>query len=182
MKAGRGRPRKPDEPYVPPTEEERVAGLVMRCRACGLERRLSDFSDAQRRSSWPQCITCARHRSRATHERLGKDYVRAKNLQKNYGLSLDDVHQMRTRQGNRCPICNEELGATHEETAVDHCYRTGLIRGLLHPWCNTGLGHFRDDPERLRRAAAYLEAAALQLRDGRARFIPACRLGRRPGT
>jgi hypothetical protein len=89
---------------------------------------------------------------------------------------------MRARQGNRCPICDEDLPASEDETAVDHCYRTGLIRGLLHPLCNVGLGSLRDDPKRLRRAALYLEAAQLRLRDEDAKFIPPGRLGRRPGT
>jgi hypothetical protein len=181
MAAGRGRPRLPDEPYVPPSRAEVRAGLVLTCRACGLERRTSEFTEAQRRSSWPQCRTCARAVDRKRRARRGGEYVRAKNLKQFYGLSPDDVRGMRARQQNRCPICVEELGPD-DETAIDHCYETGLVRGLLHPMCNTGLGSFRDDPERLRRAADYLEDARHRLGDDTARFIPLGRLGRRPGT
>lgn len=35
--------------------------------------------------------------------------------------------------------------------------KAGLIRGLLSCWANKGLAYFDDDPEQLRRAAAYLD-------------------------
>ncbi|MCA1846294.1 MAG: endonuclease VII domain-containing protein [Actinobacteria bacterium] len=146
-----------------------------------LERRTADFSEAQRRSPWPQCRTCARRRNRELRDRLGPSYTRARHLQRFYGLTLEDVQAMRARQEERCPICAEPLDPADDQAAIDHCYRTGLVRGVLHPTCNAGLGHFYDDPERLRRAADYLEAAKRRQHDADAKFIPAQRLGCRPG-
>ena len=182
MAAGRGRPRLPDEPYIPPTDEERAAGLVIRCRACTLERRIADFGQSQRQAAWPQCRTCVRKRDRELRERRGPSYTRARHLKRFYGLTPEDVHAMRSQQDHRCPICDEPLDPADDQAAIDHCYRTGLVRGVLHPTCNAGLGQFYDDPERLRRAADYLEAARLREHDADAKFIPAVRLGRRPGT
>jgi hypothetical protein len=54
-----------------------------------------------------------------------------------------------TAQGGRCWICHK----TPRVLLRDHNHHTGQFRGLLCTKCNTGLGFFRDDPTRLRRAA-----------------------------
>lgn len=53
---------------------------------------------------------------------------------------------------DKCEVC----GST-ERLRWDHCHVSGEFRGTLCDACNKGLGLFRDDPERLRKAAIYLE-------------------------
>ncbi|MFF3290030.1 endonuclease VII domain-containing protein [Streptomyces sp. NPDC003023] len=43
---------------------------------------------------------------------------------------------------------------------VDHCHRTGRVRGVLCFNCNSAIGKLGDDPDTLRRAIAYLEGNA----------------------
>ena len=40
---------------------------------------------------------------------------------------------------------------------LDHCHETGEFRGFLCNNCNQGLGKFKDDPEILLNAIAYLQ-------------------------
>lgn len=58
-------------------------------------------------------------------------------------------------QGGRCAICGDPppKGKT---LMLDHCHRTGAIRGLLCGHCNSGLGFFKDNPQVLRQAIDYL--------------------------
>ena len=73
-------------------------------------------------------------------------------LKAKYDLTPEQVEAMAEAQHDQCPICLEP-GPYY----VDHCHHTGWVRGLLCRTCNIGLGSFYDNPETLRRAAAYLE-------------------------
>lgn len=53
-----------------------------------------------------------------------------------------------------CVICGIEA-----DLVVDHCHRTGMVRGMLCNNCNMGLGHFKDDPMLLEFAKVYLLAS-----------------------
>lgn len=70
-----------------------------------------------------------------------------------YGITRDDYQSLVTAQGGRCAIC--DLDAT---LAVDHRHADGRVRGLLCSACNFLIGHGKDDPSLLRRAADYLES------------------------
>ena len=57
-----------------------------------------------------------------------------------------------------CLICNRSFSKV--TPCWDHCHTSGKFRGWICRSCNAGLGQFQDSPERLRKAAAYLEHAA----------------------
>ena len=59
-------------------------------------------------------------------------------------------------QKNRCAICLVPF-TDADRPRVDHCHKSKKFRGLLCNRCNPALGMFGDNPELLRRAAAYLE-------------------------
>jgi hypothetical protein len=52
----------------------------------------------------------------------------------------------------RCEIC----GTTEGKLCYDHDHASGLVRGVLCSAHNTAIGLFRDDPELLEKAIAYL--------------------------
>ena len=71
-------------------------------------------------------------------------YVRSK-----YGFELKEADAIRAQS---CAIC-DAAGPNQ----IDHCHTTGAVRGPLCRSCNTVLGLMREDPARLRAAAAYIE-------------------------
>lgn len=71
-----------------------------------------------------------------------------------YGLSPEAYQLMLSTQKNACGICKETFSETPR---VDHCHKTGKVRGLLCGRCNKALGGFKDSPDLLRIAATYLE-------------------------
>ena len=41
-------------------------------------------------------------------------------------------------QGGICPLCDKKIA--HGDAALDHCHKTGHIRGVLHIACNSSEG------------------------------------------
>ncbi|MBL7495215.1 hypothetical protein I6A84_17475 [Frankia sp. CNm7] len=67
------------------------------------------------------------------------------------GLSPGEMAKMIEIQAGGCAVCG-----TESPEHVDHDHATGKVRGILCFGCNTGMGSFGDDPDRLARAARYL--------------------------
>lgn len=86
-----------------------------------------------------------------------KDYYHQKHMRRQYGISWAEFDELELAQEGRCLLCRSKPDRWH----VDHDHRTGKVRALLCHKCNVGLGWFDDDPEKLRRAASYLEVADL---------------------
>lgn len=72
-------------------------------------------------------------------------------LRTNYGITLAQKKKMYADQAGLCLFCREPL--KFELCSVDHSHRTGKVRGLLHPGCNTILGYVENN---LRRCLDYL--------------------------
>lgn len=79
-----------------------------------------------------------------------------------------------------CYLCGEPLPVEPRKVHVDHdhsCCRGSrscgtCIRGLACEACNTGVGMFGDDPDRMRRVADSLEMANARVRAPDAIEIP----------
>ena len=74
---------------------------------------------------------------------------------KQYGITLDQYNERLHNQNNVCAICKNQC-KSGRRLAVDHCHKTGKVRGLLCSACNQTLGKFQDNIERFENAANYL--------------------------
>lgn len=81
-----------------------------------------------------------------------REYTRNYRLRKVYGLTVEEYEARLKAQKNRCAICQKKLTRPN----LDHCHKTGKVRGFLCTSCNNGLGAFKDKPDLLMRAAEYL--------------------------
>jgi hypothetical protein len=127
------------------------------CTKCKEEKSVDDFNkryakgrspDARR----PDCKRCEYLRRKRTG--LEERGWRKKRLAI-YGLTLELYDELLAAQGGVCAICEEP--PTRRPLDVDHCHTTLVVRGLLCPACNMGIGKFRDSTRLLDKAKKYLE-------------------------
>lgn len=84
-------------------------------------------------------------------------------LKRKFGVTLEEYNIMYKNQNKACAICLKPETKIFSKTgkvcdlAVDHCHKTGKVRGLLCWNCNTSLGKFKDSVENLERAIKYLK-------------------------
>lgn len=144
----------------------------------------------RRRPNAPRCGaatrlgTCARPRGHEgghkslTSPSLSRERTRERvrrSARKRLGFVISDEFEKSIYevQAGRCAICNEPHPLHgNQGLYVDHDHDTNRIRGLVCINCNSGMGMMRDDPDRLRRAADYLDQHRLRSIDRRRQSNP----------
>lgn len=140
---------------VPPDEGDLETGFRW-CGTCKERKPMAEFYWASKGGARPanrlrQCKSC-RHAKRPTGE--ARKAARRKHA---YGLTSEEFSRLLLQQNNRCAVCREPLDENKARAIlVDHCHFDGQVRGLLCVRCNSGLGHFRDDPDIMKAAIEYL--------------------------
>ena len=141
------------------------------CSHCRQEKPLSEYYITKKKlksgkiKEHPRyiCKACDRKAKRARDKRTPEARAE-KHLQNKYGISLDDKRQMIINQGCKCKICPRSLSKDDlSKSHVDHCHKTGYIRGILCNNCNRGIGHLQHDTQILVSAIQYLEQSEQQV-------------------
>jgi hypothetical protein len=104
----------------------------------------------------PVCKSCQALKSAEYRSRGGyKERVRNNYLWDTHKLTTEEYNLLLAYQENVCQICksSEKNGTYH----VDHCHRTGDIRGILCGSCNRGIGYLQDNLQIARSSVEYLE-------------------------
>lgn len=127
---------------------------MLACVSCREDKDEQEFSPDKRRPSGRKsyCRPC--------HTRLNAKWVNREKrptyiLRNRYGLTLEDYEDLLQEQNGGCAIC-EASPPENRRLSVDHCHKTGKIRGLLCNKCNCCLGMVDDNIDRLFDAIAYL--------------------------
>ena len=130
------------------------------CSQCGKFKPWNQFH-VRRDLSTGRASSCKACRKKYTRENMKNGTIRNNELQRKYGITLEEYERMASSQGDACAIC----GTTEKGTArgrvrywsVDHNHETGDVRALLCQKCNAFLGLANDDPTILQRGINYLK-------------------------
>jgi len=86
------------------------------------------------------------------------------NIKRKYsGMSgLDDQEAILAKQGGVCAMCKGQNNTTRngkiKRFNIDHCHKTGKVRGVICSFCNSLLGYSKDSIEILESAILYLKS------------------------
>lgn len=142
------------------------------CSGCGVEK-AANASEFHRRAGSPDglCGACRKCRNAATarwkkanpekvaswrRNRTQSGAERSKDLRLLYGMTAAQYWAIIESQGGTCAMCPAVESECGRRLCVDHCHKTGEIRGILCGSCNKLLGFARDSVERLEAGKNYL--------------------------
>jgi len=77
-------------------------------------------------------------------------------LLRRYGITLLDKRRMMEAQGGACALCRRPLPSQLFNCVIDHCHKTGRIRGVICRSCNVALARFGDDASAINKLIQYL--------------------------
>jgi hypothetical protein len=126
------------------------------CTKCLVEKELAEFRNqaASRDGKNQRCRACSREHDRKRYNSNPERHRRAM-LKYKYGISLERLNDMNTKQGGKCAVCRKK-----RNLVVDHCHNTGVVRGLLCATCNSLEGLLKDRAFR-DRLLSYMESHEL---------------------
>lgn len=110
---------------------------------CGICGRPENEVKVHKGQGFDICSECKKPRTRENH------------LHKKYNMSLSEYDTLFEQQDGVCAICGDSPNT--KRLFVDHCHKTGKIRGLLCGRCNSMLGFAKDSISNLASAIKYLE-------------------------
>jgi hypothetical protein len=120
-------------------------GKFKMCSLCNVEKPLDEFFKYASGHHHSCCKPCSKIKSQTYHKEIHR--------YKQYGITKQEFTQLIDNQNNKCVICNNDLD---NEIHIDHCHKTGEVRGVLCGKCNKGLGQFDDNIIYLTNAIKYL--------------------------
>ena len=132
--------------------------MMKKCSTCKIEKEFADFNKHKngKFGIHNQCRSCTKL-WKPTPEALkvARKKTREWNRLKATGFTPEEFNTKLEEQGGVCAICGTDNPGKLDFCA-DHDHTNGTKRGVLCRKCNSGLGHFNDDPEIISKAINYL--------------------------
>lgn len=135
------------------------------CNICQTTKPVSEWNKHPKTKDRLQ--NCCRRCTKEAHKKwydTSPGVIKNYALRTKYNITEAQYEQMCEGQNSVCAICKQQeadfarkSNTKRKALAVDHCHKTGKIRGLLCRRCNTALGTFKDSVVLLSSAIKYLE-------------------------
>ena len=84
------------------------------------------------------------------------ELVRKRRMMTTYKITAEKYEQLNAVKN--CECCGRSEKEFVKGLSIDHCHKSGEVRGVLCPNCNTAIGLFNDDPGVMKKAIGYLNA------------------------
>ena len=129
------------------------------CYSCNQEKDFSEFAKDNTRGSYQrECKQCCKERKAAWHKtEAGKRSSANTKLKNRLGITLNEYEEMLKLQDGKCLGCGVTESYLGQRLAVDHCHKTGTIRGLLCKNCNIIIGHAKENSNTLLNLIKYID-------------------------
>jgi hypothetical protein len=133
------------------------------CLCCKQIKPLEEYGYHKRDKNFKgTCKTCDNKKSAEYRARNREKYLLSQSsskLKQNYGIDMNEYIKKLNEQQKCCAICKATTPGQNniKRFSVDHCHKTGRVRGLLCSNCNKGIGLLRDNTKILEAAIQYLK-------------------------
>lgn len=143
--------------------------LILVCKLCGRERigtKEKKISSKQFNCKQWECSACYTNRKNKAFREKYPEQQAWRNfksrLKRDFSMIPEDYLKMFKKQEGVCATCKKSETKINSKSkkvqslSIDHCHKTGKIRGLLCNRCNITLGKVEDNPTILQNMLDYL--------------------------
>lgn len=118
-----------------------------KCKICNILKPIGEFNKSKT--------------SKDGHSYICRECIKIRGViakLKKYNIKEEEYNKMFIIQNHACAICKTPFNDENDKKEhIDHCHKTGIVRGLLCHACNKILGFARDDVNILEQAILYLK-------------------------
>jgi hypothetical protein len=138
------------------------------CLCCKQIKPIEEYGYHKRNKNFRgTCKTCDNKKAAEYRVRNKEKYLlnqSSNKLKQRYGITMDEYMQTLNKQEHRCAICKATTPGQNniKRFSVDHCHKTGQVRGILCSNCNKGIGLLGDNINILEAAIQYLRNHEMQ--------------------
>jgi hypothetical protein len=147
---------------LPDDLENKLEDVNRICSVCYETKKLSAFiPHAQCTFGYTRVCTDCGNKKSIENRRQNPIAYKSNKLVYRYGITNEQFEALLELQKYRCAICEihqNELPNKQKILYIDHDHKTGKVRGLLCPKCNSFIGYL-DKDNHLDKALQYLKDA-----------------------